>query len=77
MKKSFNFTHLGIILLGYFVVNIFLNFFRRFLPKRAEPIQPEPVITFEKENKIGFVKEEPQPEPQEDDKTEEQENSQN
>lgn len=74
MKKSFNFTHLGIILLGYFVVNIFLNFFRRFLPKRAEPIQPEPVITFEKENKIGFVKEEPQPEPEENEKEIEPEN---
>lgn len=74
MKKSFNFTHLGIFILAYFVVNIILNFFRRLLPKRGEPIQPEPVITYEKDNKIGFVKEETEPETQENEKEIEPEN---
>ena len=78
MKKSFNFTNLGIILLGYFAFNIILNFFSRFLPKRQKSIQTvavnEPVITYEKDNKIGFVTEEIPPEIKEDGKTEEPEN---
>lgn len=54
MKKSFNFIHLAIFVLGFFVFNLITNFIRRIVPKRASPGIVEPVPQIEPETPIGF-----------------------
>ena len=54
MKKSFNFTHLAVIVFGYFIFNIIVNFGRRLIFSRKTVMQASPEILREPENTIGF-----------------------
>ena len=54
MKKSFNFTHLAVIVFGYFIFNMIVNFGRKLIFSRKTVIQAAPEILREPENQIGF-----------------------
>ena len=54
MKKSFNFTHLAVILFGYFVFNAIVNFGKRIIFNRASALPTQPEIPLQPENQIGF-----------------------
>ena len=63
MKKSFNFTHLAVIVFGYFIFTMIVNFGRKLIFSRKTVIQAPPEILRELENTIGFkTDEEPEKE---------------
>ena len=63
MKKSFNFTHFAVIVFGYFIFTMIVNFGRRLIFNRKTVIQAPPEILREPENPIGFkTDEEPEKE---------------